>query len=207
MLVNGDKIVLTAPMGVFKNVGEVCDVIDVSNNVISFRFGNGMHMGWMSYDEFEKYFKKYEEPKKVTNTVTKEIIEEIMTKSNIIVNTVFDKCTVVSCRLPNGFVIVESSSCVDPNNYDEDMGVEICLDRIENKVWELEGYRLQEKLHRQNNGDDNNGCPYGDLVDCNYCDNDDCDCDCDDEDYDDDDDDCYDNLYFKCGCIGCNHCQ
>ena len=87
------------------------------------------------------------------------------------------------------------------------MGVEICLDRIENKVWELEGYRLQEELHRQNNGGGNNGCPYGDLVDCNYCDNDDCDCDCDDEDYDDDDDDCYDNLYFKCGCISCNHCQ
>lgn len=195
MLVNGDKIVLTAPMGAFRNVGEVCDVVDVTDDVISFRFGNGMHMGCMSYDEFEKYFEKYEEPKKIVNTVTPERIEEIMNNSNFDAHTVFGKCTVLACRLPNGFVIVESSACVSPENYDEDLGIDICLGRIKDKVWELEGYRLQEELYRQNNS--NNGCSYGDSVDCDYCDNDDC-----DVDEDDDDDDCDDNAYFY-GCYRC----
>lgn len=164
MLVKGDKIQLVNPMGVFTNVGEVCEVIDVSNyGVISFKFGNGRHMGCMSYDEFDKYFKKYEEPKNNVNTVTNEMIEKIMNHSKVVVSTVFDKCTVVSCKLPNGFVIVESSACVDPENYDEDMGVEICMKKIVDKVWELEGYRLQQKIY-----EDSHGCTCeGDCDTCN----------------------------------------
>lgn len=57
--------------------------------------------------------------------------------------------------LPNGFVIVESSSCVDPANFDMKVGEEICMDRLVNKIWELEGYKLQSKLteevHNENN--------------------------------------------------------
>lgn len=56
------------------------------------------------------------------------------------------KTTVVSCTLPNGFVIVESSSCVDPENYDHEMGKSICLKRIEDKIWAFEEYRLQCSL-------------------------------------------------------------
>ena len=64
MLTKGDKIVLVNKMGAFTNVGEICEVIEVDENgTIWFKFGNGMHMGCMSANEFEKYFKKYEEPK------------------------------------------------------------------------------------------------------------------------------------------------
>ena len=152
MLVKGDKIKLVKPMGVFTNIGEICDVVDVSKEgVISFKFG-GIHMGCMSIDEFSKYFEKYEEPK--NNTVTDEMIEEIMNHSKVTVNTMFGKCTVVACQLPNGFIIVESSSCVDPKNYDETVGVEICMEKIVNKVWELEGYRLQQKMYESQCNDD-----------------------------------------------------
>lgn len=148
MLVNGEKIELVKPMGAFKNVGEVCEVVDVSEDgVISFKFGNGRHLGCMSSDEFEKYFKKYEELKPAP-TVTPEKIEEIMNHSKVTVTTMFNKCTVVACQLPNGFVIVESSASVSPENYDEKMGTENCMNRIIDKVWELEGYRLQEELYR-----------------------------------------------------------
>lgn len=166
-IVKGDKIRLINPMGVFTNVGEICDVIDVNEfGVISFKFGNGRHMGCMSHDEFEKYFEKYEEPK--NNTVTNEMIEEIMNHSKVVVNTVFDKCTVVSCKLPNGFVIVESSACVDPKNYDYDMGVEICMKKIINKVWELEGYRLQHKIYEDAKCANECTC----NENCNTCDSD-----------------------------------
>jgi hypothetical protein len=80
------------------------------------------------------------------NTVTKEQVDEIIAESNVWSQTIWDKCTLVACQLPNGFIIVESSSCVDPDNYDEDLGVSICMERIENKIWELEGYRLQDKV-------------------------------------------------------------
>jgi hypothetical protein len=80
------------------------------------------------------------------NTVTKEQIDEIIEYSMFDVQTVLGKCTVVTCMLPNGFIIVESSACVDPANYDEKLGAEICKERIINKVWELEGYKLQDAL-------------------------------------------------------------
>jgi hypothetical protein len=80
------------------------------------------------------------------NTVTQAQIGAILEKSDIKVQTVGSKTTIVHCVLPNGFVIVESSSCVDPANYDETLGAEICLNRIENKLWELEGYVLQSTL-------------------------------------------------------------
>lgn len=170
MLVNkGDKIKLVREMGMFNNIGEVCDVADIVNGLIYFRFGNGMHLGIMSPDEADRYFEKYEEPK--INTVTKEMIDSIMEDVELEVITTFDKCTVVSAKLPNGFVITESSACVDPRNYDEEMGFEICMNKIVNKVWELEGYRLQCKLYEG---------------DC-YCD---CDCDCEEE--------CHEEEYLDC---------
>ena len=101
-----------------------------------------------------------------TPSVTYKRIEEIMRNSDIITHRVFDKCTIVSCRLPNGFIIVESSTCVDPENYNEEIGINICLDKIEDRIWKLEAYRLQEELHRENI--EKNNCDY-DCGNC-YCD-------------------------------------
>ena len=79
-------------------------------------------------------------------SLTQEEIDDIIKESEIITMTMFDKTTIVIAKLPNGFVIVESSSCVSPENYDVTVGKEICMERIENKIWELEGYALQKKL-------------------------------------------------------------
>lgn len=60
MITKGNEIRLIKPMGVFDNIGEVCEVTDVSEDgVISFKFG-GCHLGCMSYNEFEKYFESVE---------------------------------------------------------------------------------------------------------------------------------------------------
>jgi hypothetical protein len=80
------------------------------------------------------------------NTVTKYDVDAILLKSSFRVLSYNNKTTIVMATLPSGFVIVESSSCVDPANYDEKIGEEICLDRIKNKIWELEGYCLQKKV-------------------------------------------------------------
>ena len=80
------------------------------------------------------------------NTVTTAQIDQIIKDSEIVVKTIFDKCTVVAVKLKNGFVLTESSACVDPENYDESLGMSICMERIRNKLWELEGYKLQCEL-------------------------------------------------------------
>lgn len=81
------------------------------------------------------------------NKVSQEQVDNIFNNSECEVYHSFDKTVVASCKLPNGFVIVESSSCVDPVNFDETIGMNICTDRIKNKIWELEGYKLQAELH------------------------------------------------------------
>ena len=69
MITKGNEIRLIKQMGVFDNIGEVCEVTDVSEDgVISFKFG-GCHLGCMSYNEFEKYFELVEEEN------TEEVIE------------------------------------------------------------------------------------------------------------------------------------
>ena len=186
MLTKGDKIILVAKMGAFTNVGEVCEVIEFDENgTIWFKFGDGMHMGCMSANEFEKYFKKYEEPKpefKIAN-VDFDWVDKIIDEAHINVTTVFNKCTVVACQLPSGFVIVESSACTDPESYDKDMGIEICLNRIRSRICEMEAYRIaDEAWDKEDFYDDSEDY----CVDCKIChDNGGWCTDCLDEDEDD----------------------
>ena len=79
----------------------------------------------------------------MSNTITQERIDYLIDSATIEVKTVFDKCTVVALKTVDGFVIVESSACVDAVNYNEEIGKQICMERIKNKLWELEGYKLQ----------------------------------------------------------------
>ena len=65
-MIKGDRIKLVKKMGVFDNIGEICEVTDIQEGgVICFKFG-GCHLGCMSYDEYEKYFEKVETPIKRT---------------------------------------------------------------------------------------------------------------------------------------------
>lgn len=63
------------------------------------------------------------------------------------VSTLGDKVTVVRATLRNGFELVESSACVSPENYDEKMGAEICMEKIKDKVWFLLGFLLQTDVN------------------------------------------------------------
>lgn len=79
--------------------------------------------------------------------VTQDTINAIIDASKISITKIDPKTTVVIATLQNGFVILESSSCVDPDNYDENIGRDLCMEKIKEKLWELEGYRLQCKIH------------------------------------------------------------
>jgi hypothetical protein len=83
------------------------------------------------------------------NKVSKESIE------NKIVDKIFKKlsgklthCTLI---LENGFEVTGESACVDPANYDKVIGEQIAYENAFEKIWEVEGYLLQEKLYFENN--------------------------------------------------------
>lgn len=78
-------------------------------------------------------------------TVTQEYINNLLDTAEVKEIVVFDKCLICAYKLVNGFVIVESSACVDPKNFDLDVSRKICREHVENKLWELEGYVLQQK--------------------------------------------------------------
>jgi len=189
-----DKFVAVKKMW-FLDEGTVVNITNVSEDgIISFTFGeNNTNNGYMDTATFAEHFKKLEDmtAKIKAPTITDEYIAEIMENSEFEIHTVFDKCTVVSCRLPNGFVITESSSCVSPENYDEDTGAEICFDKISDKIWELEAYRLQQWLWEEE------VCDCG----CENCDGRECICEEDDDEFDeclDTDLDCDDCDDYDC---------
>ena len=83
------------------------------------------------------------------NTVTAEQVKENM--QDVIVRTLDDfgkPTTYVAVKMINGFTVRESTTCVNPSNYNEEIGKQICLEKIEDKIWFLLGYQLQEDLYR-----------------------------------------------------------
>ncbi len=91
------------------------------------------------------------------NTITRDQIDALMAAAEIDVCTKFEKVTVVTVKLPNGFVLVEASGAVDKANYSEEMGRKVCLDRIATKLWSFEGYALSSRIAAERNstpGDD-----------------------------------------------------
>lgn len=80
------------------------------------------------------------------NSITQELVDKMYDESEKLTFVSFNKCLILSCKLKNGFVITESSACVDPRNFDSKIGIDICKEKIKNKIWELEGYTLQKSL-------------------------------------------------------------
>lgn len=82
------------------------------------------------------------------NTVTIDQVKANMVDVKCTTVTLFDKpCTYVECRMKNGFTVRETTTCVDPANYDEEIGKQICLKRIEDQIWKLLGFELASKLN------------------------------------------------------------
>lgn len=81
--------------------------------------------------------------------VTQNDIDSLLDKAEVKEIVIFDKCLICAYRFENGFIIVESSACVDPKNFDLDIGRKICREHVENRLWELEGYVLQKSASKQ----------------------------------------------------------
>ena len=57
--------------------------------------------------------------------------------------TVGEKTTVVNAHTLTGFDVIEHSSCVDPKNYDKEIGKTYAMDKVIDTIWGHLGFVLQ----------------------------------------------------------------
>lgn len=74
-----------------------------------------------------------------------ETVKDIFDSSDTRAVTAFGTTTIVATKLPSGFVIVESYSVPDPDEYDIDVGIQECTARIMERIWSYEMYQTMSK--------------------------------------------------------------
>jgi len=97
------------------------------------------YISWSPKEVFEKAYFELAEDK--PNSISDSDVSRFVRK--VEVSTINKKTTIVVCTLINGFEICESSSCVDPANYDQSLGVKCCMGKITDKIWGYLGFLLQ----------------------------------------------------------------
>lgn len=103
------------------------------------RYADG-YESWSPKDVFERAYLPItanENLKTNKPSISQQMVDDFI--DQVEVQTMGEKTTVVRAVLKNGFEIVEASSCVSPENYDENLGADICLHKIKDKVWMLQG--------------------------------------------------------------------
>lgn len=79
----------------------------------------------------------------MSNVVEQSRVQELIDNAKFEQTVLHGQVYVLSCKLPTGYVITESTTCIDIANFDEEVGKEICINKIVDKIWELEGYLVK----------------------------------------------------------------
>ncbi len=79
--------------------------------------------------------------------ITPERLEEVVSSEQY---HVFDSSTFTACllALKNGYTVLGESACASPENFNAELGRKIARANAINKIWQLEGYLLREKLSK-----------------------------------------------------------
>lgn len=81
------------------------------------------------------------------NVLVKENVDRLLEDATIVDGTVYDNGTLMSVKLECGYAITVTSECMDPEDYDHEVGLEICREKVYEKLAGLEAYRiLQNEL-------------------------------------------------------------
>lgn len=84
--------------------------------------------------------------------VSEKDIDSLVLESEILCQTRLGRITVVTMVLPSGFVITETSSSASTENYNYQYGIENCIKKIKDKLWELEVYREKHNDYQLKKG-------------------------------------------------------
>lgn len=83
------------------------------------------------------------------NKITLQQITTLIDSAEKQEHVFWDKELVISYKLPNGFTVLGRGACVDPANFNLEIGRQVAREDAMNKLWQLEGYLLQDKLHKE----------------------------------------------------------
>jgi hypothetical protein len=85
--------------------------------------------------------------------VNKVSLEQVLAKIVEETYTVLPSGKVVVCELTleNGFSVRGEAAVVDKRNFNGEIGMRVSREDAVRKIWQLEGYLLQEKLFREKN--------------------------------------------------------
>lgn len=95
------------------------------------------YQSWSPVEVFEKAYFKLEK----SDSITQLDVDEF--SGGMLAQQLDEKTVHVRCETPTGFVLHETSSCVDPANFDMEIGAKCAGDKIKDKVWSHLGFVLQ----------------------------------------------------------------
>lgn len=101
------------------------------------------YVSWSPKDVFEKSYMEVQENPNLESKVSvgPKMVDDFI--KEVHVSTLGEKTTLVRCVLVNGFEMIEASACVDPKNYSQEIGKEVCMKKIKDKIWSYLGFLLQ----------------------------------------------------------------
>jgi hypothetical protein len=140
----GCKLIKAEPMNKYEfymNVkGVDCKEENEDGYMVAYPDG---YKSWSPKDVFEKAYMGVNPNRnlKTDISISQEMVDNFIKEVNV--STIGEKTTFVRVVLVNGFELVEASACVDKENYSEEIGGEICLNKIKDKIWSYLGFLLQ----------------------------------------------------------------
>lgn len=136
----GEKFIMTKSWKIEDEeyVGKIFTLLCKRLDVAVFILDNSLYsMIQVPYSIAVQMFEKIEEKEHNSEYFTDNtFFNRALAKADIEVQTIFHKTTIVAVRFANGFVIVESSSCVKEQDYNKELGIKLCMKKIEQKYME-----------------------------------------------------------------------
>ena len=80
--------------------------------------------------------------------ITPQHIDSLITGEEYVILT-SGKVIVCELSLINGFTVRGEAAVVSKANFNEEIGMKISRENARNKIWELEGYLLQQRLYER----------------------------------------------------------
>lgn len=104
------------------------------------------YKGWCPKKQFEEAYWGVEQ----NSIITHESVENFI--DTYISSKLGAKTAVVHATCLTGFEMTETAACVNPDNYDQEIGNAIALDKIKNRLWGHLGFVLQWAKYGLKNG-------------------------------------------------------
>lgn len=86
-------------------------------------------------------------PHRMKTKVTPEDVENSIAKVEYV--QLGTKMTAAVVTMTNKHEVIGIAGCVDPANYDIEIGGPIALEKAKDQIWALLGFELQERLHKE----------------------------------------------------------